>query len=312
MEFRKIEMNYKFKRKRNNKLITPCCGRPNTDGKFVNYIGLEDNYGYCHSCGKTTLPPPIYENEKGEKYIWDDTKSKLVRTDGLNNIIIPEYKPKEHIPLKYIDDHIVFESVDKLPENSLMRYIRNTYGNEKTDDMIDWYLPGTTTCGKTQFWYIDINRKVRKDKIVQYDTNGKRTNNISSSYLNSQGYKSCLFGEHLLSIRDKEKDIIILVESEKTALIASILLPKYVWLSYGSINGLTDDRIKVLSGFRVLIIPDMSEKAVAIINSKIQQMKALNINVNIWDMTNGRSDVQLKADGIYNQDLEDLLRNIKQ
>ena len=312
MKFRKIEVNYKFSRKRNYKLITPCCGRPNTDGKFVNYIGLEDNYGYCHSCGKATLPPPIYENEKVEKYSWNDTESKFVPADGLSINIQHQYKPKEQIPVKYIDDHLVFESVDRLPENNLMKYIRSTYGYKKTTNMIEWYLPGTTPSGKTQFWYIDINKKVRKDKVVQYDTNGKRSDKISSTYLNSKGYKTCLFGEHLLSLSNKANAVVVLVESEKTAIIASILLPKYVWLSYGNINGLTDERTKVLSGYRVLIVPDMSEKAVSIITGKIPQMKALNINVNVWDMTNGRSDEQLKNDGVYNQDLEDLLRNVKQ
>lgn len=303
-------MNYKFNRRRNYKLITPCCGRDNKDGKFVNYVGLEDNYGYCHSCGKAILPPVIYEDDTGDKYIWDNVNSEFMYAD--NSVI---YIPKRTKPmaikepeLRFINENSLFESVDRLPENKLLQYIRNTYGNDKTEKMINWYLVGTATNSKTQFWYIDIDKKVRKDKVVLYNENGKRTSDISSTYLNSNGYKTCLFGEHLLSLCNKDKDIVVLVESEKTAIIASLLLPKYIWLSYGSINGLTTDKMKVLKGYRVLIIPDMSEKAISIINSKIEQMVNWNIDVRIWIMSNGKTDEQLKIEGTYNQDLEDILR----
>ena len=62
----KVERALKFCKKRNFKLITPCCHKANTDGKFVNYEGFEDSFGYCHSCGETTTPPALYKDEKGE------------------------------------------------------------------------------------------------------------------------------------------------------------------------------------------------------------------------------------------------------
>ena len=39
-------------------------------------------------------------------------------------------------------------------------------------------------------------------------------------------------------------------------------------------------------------------------------MEELNINVNVWDMTNGRTDSQLKEEVAYNQDLEDVFRRM--
>ena len=51
-----MEQKLKFEKKRNYGIITPCCGKSNKDGKFVNYQALPEQFGYCHSCGKTTLP----------------------------------------------------------------------------------------------------------------------------------------------------------------------------------------------------------------------------------------------------------------
>ena len=302
-----METIYKFDIKRNYKLTTPCCVRTNNDGKFVNYKGLSDNYGYCHSCGKTSLPPTVYENTKGEKYVWDEVNSEFKINDNISHLIISEIARREEPEVNYIPDSVVFESVDRVSESNLLNYIRKTYGEDKTEDMIDWYLVGTTAKGEMQFWYIDINRRARKDKVIEYNLDGKRTSNISSTYLNEQGYKSCLFGEHLLSLSTKPK-VVVLVESEKTAIILFILLPKYTWLAYGGINGLTKSKMKVLKGFKVLVVPDMSENAVSIINKKVYEMQSLKIDATIWDITDGRTDEQLKIDGVYNNDLEDVIK----
>jgi hypothetical protein len=61
----KIENNLKFNSKRNYKIVTPCCQKNNTDGKFVNYLDHEEHYGFCHSCGVVSFPPTIYNDEHG-------------------------------------------------------------------------------------------------------------------------------------------------------------------------------------------------------------------------------------------------------
>ena len=108
----------------------------------------------------------------------------------------------------------------------------------------------------------------------------------------------------------KTKKTIVLTESEKTAIIGYILFPQYVWLAYGGINGLTENKVSPLIGHNVLIIPDMSENAVSIILTKIPFLISLGINAKIWDMTESKTDEQLKLEGIYNNDLEDVFRKI--
>jgi hypothetical protein len=67
--------------------------------------------------------------------------------------------------------------------------------------------------------------------------------------------KQCLFGEHLLS--DKSKAVAI-VESEKTAVVASVYFPQFIWLAAGSLNNLSEERCNVLRGRRVLLYPDIN------------------------------------------------------
>ncbi len=313
MKLDKIKLDLKFNQKRNYKLITPCCNKSNKNGKFINFIGMGDPYGYCHSCGKLSLPKQEYQDKKGEKYLWNENlvDFKKVCDTGIINQIKTEHRPVDHskkVELKYIDPALVKKSISHQPENNLLAYIRKTYGDEKTERVINLYYLGTDATGYTLFWNVDKNLMARKAKAIKYDTTGKRTSKVRSPYLNEDGYKACLFGEHLLKFGDKEKDIYVLVESEKTAIISSILLPKYWWLAYGGINGLTSDKIKVLKGYRVLIIPDMSENAVSIVKRKLSVMEQLGIHVDVWDMTGGRTDEQLKQDLDYNNDLEDIIK----
>jgi hypothetical protein len=64
-----------------------------------------------------------------------------------------------------------------------------------------------------------------------------------------------LFGEHLLI--DKIKPVAI-VESEKTAVIASVYLPQFIWLAFGGI-GFNIDKCRILKGRTVTLFPDSSK-----------------------------------------------------
>jgi hypothetical protein len=65
----------------------------------------------------------------------------------------------------------------------------------------------------------------------------------------------CFFGEHQLI--DKTKPVAI-VESEKTAIIASVYLPQFIWLAVGSLTNLNAEKCSVLKGRTVTLFPDCS------------------------------------------------------
>jgi hypothetical protein len=68
--------------------------------------------------------------------------------------------------------------------------------------------------------------------------------------------------------------------------------------------------MKVLSGETVVIIPDISSKAEKIIKDKESLFQRNNIDAKIFDMTCGLTDDQLKNEGWYNADLEDVFRRV--
>ncbi|MEX2410172.1 MAG: DUF6371 domain-containing protein [Candidatus Paceibacterota bacterium] len=308
---KKVEQNLKFNNKRNHNLVTPCCKKRNKDGKFVNYKGFGDTYGYCHSCGKTTLPPQPYTNEKGELFYWNETTNSWNQDPDTGVIKEHTYNPEDtKKQINYVPEADIWKYFSIEPENNLLQYLRGKFPSHQMDDVKKNYVLGSTKDGGTVFWMINKRLLVQKAKISYFNYNGKRTNKFKVPYKNGAGYYSCLFGEHLLPELSKGKTTVVLVESEKTAIVGSIMLPKYVWLAYGGINGLTESKIECLHGHKVLLVPDISEKAVDIAYKKLQVLEPICKSVNVWDMTEGKTDVELKALNIHNNDLEDYFRKI--
>ena len=313
MALYKVIIEYKFNPKRNLNLTTPCCNKSNKDGKFSTYIDLPEIYGYCHSCGKTTLPPTIFKDEKGVEYTWNKIQNKYESIEiPLHSICKGIAKKEQYFAkdIKYIPESTIWRYFHTIPENNLLQYLCKTYGKEKVEDAKETYIIGTNKDGGTVFWNINSNLKVQKSKITYYNENGKRTNHFKVPYKNEDGYYACLFGEHLIYDELKGRKTIILVESEKTAIVGYIHFPEYIWVAYGGINGLTENKLKPLIGHAVLIVPDMSESAVNVIYDKVPLLIAMGINVWVWDMTEGETDEKLKKEGIYNNDLEDVFRKL--
>jgi hypothetical protein len=91
----------------------------------------------------------------------------------------------------------------------------------------------------------DTGKRV-KDKI-----------NWVHSVLKIEGFnlKQCFFGQHLLKGNTKP---VAIVESEKTAVIASVYLPQFIWVAVGSLTNLSAEKCKVLQGRSVTLFPDLN------------------------------------------------------
>jgi hypothetical protein len=175
--------------------------------------------------------------------------------------ITPPPKPISFIPVdKFKASLKAYES------NHFVTYLIGLFGAEVTIDLLEKYFIGTSRHwnGATVFWQIDAQGKIRTGKIMLYSPiTGKRVKNLTlpvfwvHKALKQPDFEleQCFFGEHLL--RDKSKPVAI-VESEKTAIIASAYLPEFIWLAAGSSDGLNASKCSVLKDRIVTLFPDLN------------------------------------------------------
>jgi len=150
--------------------------------------------------------------------------------------------------------------------NHFVKFLINLFGVEVASQLVSRYFIATSKHwdGATVFWQIDTQGKIRTGKIMLYSpTTGKRVkepfNHINWVHKAIKQpefeLKQCLFGEHLLI--DKTKPVAI-VESEKTAVIASVYLPQFIWVAVGSLTNLNAEKCSILKGRTVTLFPDLN------------------------------------------------------
>ena len=154
----------------------------------------------------------------------------------------------------------------------------------------------------TVFWQVDKEGRVHTGKVMLYNPNtGKRVKepyakiswvhtvlNLSSFTLNQ-----CFFGEHLLAGNNKP---VAIVESEKTAIIASAYIPNYIWLATGGKNGcFNEQHFDILCGRNVVLFPDIGMEDEW--QKKAFLMRRKGINVILSDYLGQHASAEEKENG---------------
>jgi len=239
------------------------CPSCNHKAVFTHYIDIDTgehihpSVGICerlNNCGYH-YPPKQYFQEN--KILFDKSYQSPFK---LESLIVR--KPS------FVPEDIFRSSLTKsvFDNNHFIKYLIKLFGPELTKQLTDKYLIGNSTHwnGATIFWQVDTLGRVRAGKIMLYNSDtGKRVQspykhiNWAHKVFNLVDFelKQCLFGEHLL--KDKVKPIAI-VESEKTAIIASAYIPNFTWLASGSLNNLNAEICSILRGRRVILFPDLN------------------------------------------------------
>lgn len=152
---------------------------------------------------------------------------------------------------------------------------------DRLTEILQKYKCGTLTKGKYKgaicFPYVNrygqleaVQCKTFKDDFHTYKTNWlhsilqygyKVQPQWLTEYLENETKFQCLFGEHLL--REDHTAPVIVVESPKNAILGSLLLPEYIWLSSFNLSALKAKKLRVLKGRQVILIPDTSKDAEA-------------------------------------------------
>ena len=252
-----------------------CCDKRS----FVYYVDEENtplhpSVGRCNhesSCGYHYTPKQYFQDHPecrtsnassfdGQKR---DVKSRSTPT-----------KPPKPMTIGYVPIHYVEKS--KSVQSNFFRFLSTLLGNyygsksqEVLNRLLDEYRLGATRDGAVIFWQIDKNSNVRTGKVMQYNSEDghriKTEQGASINWIHSILKKQkvlpeewqlsqCLFGEHLLSLHPDK--VVVLVESEKSAIIGSAIFPNYVWLATGGKSQMKEDKLRVLGGRTVLLFPD--------------------------------------------------------
>ena len=155
--------------------------------------------------------------------------------------------------------------------NPLHRYFIRVMSKKDADRLFRLYRVGTSRMwgGATVFWQTDRDGNVRAGKIMGYDAEtGHRIKEPFNqvSWVHSVRkvpdfrMKQCLFGEHLLSDTSAAMSAkpVAIVESEKTALVAALFIPDFVWLATGGMYGcFNSEAMQILGGREVILFPDL-------------------------------------------------------
>lgn len=233
----------------------PSCGKRHTFTRYIDEQGnyIADHVGRCDresKCGYHYKPKDYYSD---------------------NNIERPKpttQQPKDKpvlVPPSFIDFDVAEQTGYNFEENNFVRFLFNQFNTETANRLVQNFFIGTSNHwqGSTVFWQFDIDLNIRTGKIMLFNAfSGKRIKapikcvSWVHSVLSLPDFnlQQCLFGEHQL--RKYNGETIGLVESEKTAVIASGFYPEMIWLATGGKRNNLNRVKELLRGENVVLFPD--------------------------------------------------------
>lgn len=257
----------------------PQCGHKK---EFTLYVD-ERNVPIDESCGRCNRERCGYHLTPAEYFKEHPTNT---RTDFAG------WKQPESlkvIPVSFLPSSLLATDTHRT-KNNLFRFMAKEFGNAEANRVFDAYRVGTSRHWRnddglaTTFPQIDDKGRLCQLKVMAYHpVTGKRMKKQDQAELwsdKTQKYihdsrpmdkiwfagktllgnyeanlQQTFFGCHLV----KEASRVGIVESEKSALICSVLMPEITWIATGGCNGCKWTETSVnqpLSGKRVVLYPD--------------------------------------------------------
>jgi hypothetical protein len=233
---------------------------------FTQYLDGNTHKPIDHTVGRCNRESKCGYHYTPKQFLMDNPSFVETRHTSTNNLAQLFSKQLTSqiglIPIYYLENSISYES-------NFVTFLKNHFSEEQINTVLEKYLLGAAKNKEVIFWQIDIAGKVRTGKIMQYNpVTGKRLKHQSGAidWVHNKLKKSgklpedfnlqqCFFGEHLLNIYPEKK--VAIVESEKSAIIASCIMPELVWLAAGNLNGLSLEKCQVLKDRNVAFLPDL-------------------------------------------------------
>jgi len=246
----------------------PACGGKRCFTLYVdeNGVPLAENVGRCDhesGCGYHYTPKEWFrDHPEADGKDWR-TEEPMWRKKALE-------RKKQMKPLCVIPAEVVERSVRPDIVSSFTGFLLHLFDDMTVVKLVTEYQLGVTRAGDVIFFQIDVEGRCRTGKIMKYDPEtGHRIKdegvkgriNWAHSLMKRSGalpedweLTQCLFGAHLL-VKYPDKPV-ALVESEKTAVICSAMMPEYVWLATGG-KSQFNERLNVLQGRDIVAFPDV-------------------------------------------------------
>ncbi|MES2396234.1 MAG: DUF6371 domain-containing protein [Bacteroidota bacterium] len=251
----------------------PQCKEKNV---FRYYEGLPRQFGRCERINKC-----VYHEKP--------TKKKLAEMGYIESVVV-ESKKEETIKIVYPTIPFCTGTIEN--QNSNFHRFCIEILKITPEHLKQW------NCGtiedKTAFVYQNLSKQSINIVHIEYAENGKRSEKLapySLKAIKGEKYSLCLFGEHLLTNR-----IVCLVESEKTAIIASFFYPQFDWIATGGANKLTGEKIGVLFGREIYYLGDADKAGKE--NSTLKKLKEYKQKYTIIELFPDRNDGYDLADAI--------------
>ena len=307
-------MEYRFSLDRTAlKFLCPICHKK----RMVKYKDLEtdrylpDYVGRCDrqtSCGYHYTPKQLFQDKPQLKQEYEKT--------AFNRLL---FKPTEvTVTPDFIAPALVNQSMKKYEANSFINFLQGLFGAIVAHQLITQFRLGTSKKWQSRsviFWQIDSNLHARSGKIMLYnEKTGKRVKIndkacidwvhsllIRKNQLVNFQLSQCLFGLHQINTAPKDK-VIAIVESEKTAILMTAIMPQFIWLACGSASNLKPALFYNLMDRQLILFPDLGcyEKW----QEKAHELQQINPSIWVSDLLKNKATAADKASGL---DLADFL-----
>lgn len=227
--------------------MCPSCGKR----RFVRYIDTEtgeylpEEYGRCdreQNCSYHVKPGRSISNQSSEKY--------------------QQPAPRTYIPLD-----VLIATQKGYEQNSFVKYLVTLFDIQTVKQLVSRYHLGTSRRGCV-FWYIDQLGNIAAGQVKQFDAGGHTVKNSETwvhsilrnepwckDYNRQERKVNCLYGAHLLKLFPKMP--IALTEAPKTAIIASVYFPKYLWMAVFNKSSMQPYKTDILKDRNVTLFPDL-------------------------------------------------------
>jgi hypothetical protein len=246
------------------------CPTCNSKGVFARYIDERGEY-LSSDVGRCNRESKCGYHYKPKQYFADNpTFQKAVKVRAGTNRQIRTHNLRfdstsaDSASVDFIAPEHLKPTLRNYDRNAFVQFLFNLFPDcsEEIQSVLKMYFVGTFD-DYTCFPSIDRLNRVCRAKLIRFNrATGKR---LKGDYDTSSlvrklklkedfQYKQIFFGEHLLP-KYPNKPVAI-VEAEKTAIIASLCFPEFVWLGSNSKTWLKVERLKRLDNRQIVLYPD--------------------------------------------------------